>query len=477
MLKTMALTFVRRDRHAGLFTLGTALVLGSLSTVPADAQTPQLVSVTPANGTTNAALNSSLVFVFDQPMDTDVIVIPSFPPFLIGNLDISRAGHYTDGSWSADGRTLTCVPSVPLPADANVTWTLNPAGSAFPFASASGTPLATVSGSFKTTSGGGGTNECDPRGLPSGWGSYSVTKNLSYDQVSSADPLPSTNSPFLFGVFVNGPSAGPAVSAGSITLPDSSRQDLQGFFGLFTFSETAETESALDTAYPSGSYTLRFTQTGQPERVIPMTMPATKPPVPKIENFTEAQAVNAAQDFTLRWGAFTGAAANDYLRLMISDDPGTTVFQAPDYCVPRTLAVTATSIVIPANTLQTNKTYTASLSFGAFFHFSTNAVPEMSGVGSIVRSTSFTIKTGTGGGPGLPNPANLAGARLLSNGNPEISLSGTATRTYTVERTGSLSSPNWMPAGTVTMDAGGNAVFQDTQPNKTFPLFYRAVGN
>jgi hypothetical protein len=435
--------------------------------------TPQLVSVTPANGDTNVTLNSSLVFVFNQPMDINVPAVPSFPPFLVGNLDVTPANHYPSGTWSADGRTLTCEASSPLPANANVNWTLNPAGSMFPLTSSSGVPLATVSGSFKTGSSGGG--GCDQTGLPPGWGNYSISKSGFYEQTSAADPLPAAQSPFLFGAFVRGPSSGPAVTGGSVTLPDNTRDDLQGLGGFFVFSDNPSTEAALDSTYPAGGYTLRFTQTGQPERVIAMTMPAGNPPVPKIANFPAAQAVNASQDFTLSWGAFTGAGANDSISLSISDGAGKTVFLVPDLCVPRTLSVTATSIVLPAGTLISNQTYTATLSFGRTFYFSTNDVPQMAGYGSVMRSTRFTIKTGSVVSP--PDPARLTGSRLLPSGDPEIDLTGTPTRSYSLERTGNLTTPNWTPVGSVVMDATGKGIFQDTQPGNTFPLFYRAVAN
>lgn len=61
---------------------------------------------------------------------------------------------------------------------------------------------------------------------------------------------------------------------------------------------------------------------------------------------------------------------------------------------------TDTSIVIPSETLQPNRTYNAQLLFGKFFYSSTNAVPEMSGYGFRIRTTRFTVKTGTGGTPG-----------------------------------------------------------------------------
>jgi hypothetical protein len=436
--------------------------------------TPQLVSVAPANGDTNAALNSTLVFVFNQVMDTNVPVLPSFPPFLVGNLDVTPASTFVSGTWSADGRTLTCESLSPLPANTDVNWTLNPANSAFPLASSSGVPLMTVSGSFRTGSSSSG--GCDQSGLPPGWGNYSINKSSFYQQTSAADPVPAAQSPFLFGAFVQSPSSGPAVTGGSVTLPDNSSDDLQGqgLGGSFFFSTNPPTEAALDSAYPAGSYTLRFTQTGQPERVIAMNMPALGAPVPKIDNFSATQSVDATQDFTLNWGAFTGAGANDYISLVVSDDLGGVVFQAPDLCVPRILLVTATSIVIPANTLNTNQTYTATLAFGRVFYFSTNAVPQMVGSGSISRNTRFTIDTASGG---LPDPASLTDPRLLPSGNPEIDLTGTPTRAYSIERSGNLTNPNWTPVGSVTMDTTGKGIFQDIQPDKTFPLFYRAVAN
>jgi hypothetical protein len=281
--------------------------------------------------------------------------------------------------------------------------------------------------------------------------------------------------PFAFGAFVRGPQAGPAATAGSLTLPDASSRPLQEIFGFLSFSDTPASEAALDAAYPAGSYTLRFTQTGQPERVVAMTMPALVVPVPKVANFAAAQAINAAQDFSLSWNVFTGAGASDYLSLTITDGVGNILFQAPDPCVPRPLPASATSIVIPANTLPANQTLTGSLSFGRAFYSNTNAVPEMAGFGGMSRHTEFTLKTGAGGGPA--DPARFTGFRLLPNGNPQMDLTGSASRTYTIQRAGSLLPPNWNPAGDVTMDGTGKAGFEDTQAGKVLPLFYRAVAN
>jgi hypothetical protein len=463
--------------------LPSALALGALAIflgLPwARAQAPQLVSVTPANGATGVGANSSIVFLFDQPMDVNVPVVSSFPPFVVGNFDVAGAGSFNlfQGEWSEDGRTLTCTPSAAYPGNSTITWTLNPAGSSLPFTNAEGTEqLATVSGSFTTGEGGGGGDEdCD--GVPDGWGGYSLTKGALYDQESTADPVPETPEGFYFGANISSPEGGAQITEASVTLPDGSTRDLEEFFGFLFYSDSAELESELEAAYPGGSYGLRFTQSGEPERVINMSMPANNVPVPKILNYTEAQAIEAAADFTLEWNAFNGAGTDDFLMVSVSDeDTGDVVFEAPDYCLPRELAVTATSVVIPAGTLVDGKTYSATLIFSKVFYASTNQVPEMSGFGSLSRLTSFSMHAGAGGGPA--DPATLSDFQMLANGNPEFRLTGTAAQVYSIERTDDLTpTPFWTVVGTVTMDGSGQGVFEDDAVGKTFPLFYRAVAD
>lgn len=439
---------------------------------------PKLVSSNPADGATTVPVTSTVVFVFDQAMQKNT-ALGGFPPAVPGAVAWGGSGVTATKfsyAWSDDGQTLTCTYAGELPGNMEITWALNP-GTLIQLQNEAGDPLptGTYSGSFTTGPGGGGGENCDPSGVPSTWGSYSLSKTASYQQTSPADPVPASEMPFAFGAFVTGPQAGPAATAGSVTLPDNSTKSLEALFGYLTFNDTPATEAALDAAYPAGNYTLRFTQTGQPERVIPMTLPAANVPVPKIANFAAAQAVNAAQDFTLSWNAFTGAGTGDYISLTITDGQGNVLFQAPNPCVPRELAVTATSIVIPANTLQTNKLYSGTLAFERNFYSSTNAVPDMAGFGGVMRHTEFTINTGAGGG--TADPARFTGYRLLPDGNPQMDLTGTAGHAYTIQRTSSLTTPNWSTAGTVTMDAAGAAVFEDTAAVKTFPLFYRAVAN
>ena len=431
---------------------------------------PALSTSNPANGALNVAVTTSVTFVFDRPMTK--IAIPGDAIGWSGTgLDSTKFSY----GWSGDGLSLVCDYAGDLPAGTLIGWALNRAASVTKLTSATGVKLPddTYAGGFLTATGGGG-GDCDPDGIPSTWGNYSISKQARYVQTSTSDPTPTVETPVAFGAYVAAPPGGPTASAGSVTLPNGTAYNLTAgpVGGYLFYNAMPASESALNTAYPSGGYTLRFTPTGQAQRVIPMTMPAFSIPVPKLGNYTAAQSVNAGQDFTLTWNSFTGAAGDDRISLMISDAQGKVVFQAPDLCVPRQLAATATSILLPAKTLASNQTYTATIAFQKVFYASTNTVPQMAGYGALMRETEFTIKTGTGG---TGTAARFTAFRLLPNGNPELELTGAASTIYTIQRSGSLATPNWTTVGAATTDAAGKATFQDTQSGKTFPLFYRAV--
>ncbi len=318
-------------------------------------------------------------------------------------------------------------------------------------------------------------DDCRPDGIPESWGAYSIAKIAHYEQASAADPVAASATPFVFGAFVQNRQGRTDIEAGSVTLPDTTTRPMAMVAGVLSYRETPDTEAALEAAFPSGTYRLSFGPTGRRATVIPMSMPAGHPQVPKIANFAEAQTINGAQDFTLRWNTFSGVDPGDSLSLVLTDEAThQVVFQAPDACVPRDLPVTATSIVIPAGLLANNKTYRGTLAFQRIFYSSTNTVPEMSGVGMVSRSTGFTLKTG-GGGP--VDPARFTGYRLLPNGHPQMILTGMAAHSYILQRSDGIGVPIWDQAGTVTLDGTGQATFEDTQPGQAFPLFYRAVAN
>ena len=97
----------------------------------------------------------------------------------------------------------------------------------------------------------------------------------------------------------------------------------------------------------------------------------------------------------------------------------------------------------------------------------------MYGYGAITRSTHFRVATKGATLP--PAAARFTAYRLLPDGKPELTLTGTAGRVYTIQRATAPTGAVWTVAGSATMGANGQAVYVDPAPG-TFPVYYRALG-
>ncbi|HAB17669.1 MAG TPA: Ig-like domain-containing protein [Verrucomicrobiota bacterium] len=429
---------------------------------------PALGSVSPTNGATSISPATDLIFRFTQQMKQ--IALPGGP-----NPAITVTGPGLDPSklsyqWAGDGRSLTVGYNGDFPVLTRIDWVLNPVNASIKFESVAGKPLpaGAYEGSFTTAE----SAPCNQSPLPAHWGSYGLAKRSNYVQTSAAPPVEETGdtAAFLFSAVIMGPAFGPAVTAGSLEFPDGTSTNLTSNFYL-QYYDIFDTAAELEAAHPPGPHTLRFTQTGQPERVIPMNVTADAPPVPRVTNFEAAQAITATQDFTLQWEPFANAAGNDFMSMYISDDHSIP-FQAPNLCIPRPLPVTSTSIVVPANTLVAERSYTAEILFGKAFYFSTNTVTDMYGYGYVYRATRFTVKTRGGV---APKPATLSAARLLSDGRGTFDLTGDAGQTYGIQKAETVDATTWAEVGTVVPNGSGLATYQETGAPGSAPRFYRAV--
>ncbi|MBI3415120.1 MAG: Ig-like domain-containing protein [Verrucomicrobia bacterium] len=469
-----------------------ATLSGSFKTMSnvAAGPAPKLVSVSPANGFTGVSPTSPVTFTFDQTMDTSVKLTASFPPFSIGNYDFKPAnvGILFNGSWGADQKTLTFKTSFAVTPGTTVTWTLNPSGTQVPLKSATGVPLALATGNYTILSDtGGSTNElCQPAGQVPNLGTYFLSKTFNHQQLSANAVVPNTNSPANFNAFVqNPPPSGTAsgnVTNMTVVLPGGGQLPITNQLGFFSFNARNTSEAALEAAYPPGAYKLHLEQTGLGAHDITMNLPVPPTSIPTITNYDAAQAIDATQSFTLRWNLMTPQRADAFVSVTISDAFGKLIFFAPNPCIPRALASTDTSVVIPANYLRTGLTYIASLQFGYTFYNSTNDVPKMAGSGNVVRLTAFTIQTtgaagGPGGGTNTGLPATFTGFRVLPNGDSQLDVSGTSGKSYSILRAPNLTNPQWITVGTATMDPTGKTVFTDTDPALKFPAYYEAVNN
>jgi hypothetical protein len=403
---------------------------------------PNLALVNPTNGATQVSLNSPVIFIFDTPMSG----IPPLevPGFLKGYLQWNSVVTFSQFSyaWSADDTILTCMYNGSLPGSTLITWTLNPSDADVELTDAEGTPLPTTTGSFMTAAGTG----CDPDGIPDTFGNCSLSKSVTYDQLTAGAPTLSTNETPLLVASVKSPAANRVTNA-TLRLPNSSTKTLSASFGTLPFYliEEFTNQAALDLAYPAGSYQMSMGRQSPPSPTLAaMTMPAVSsyPPVPQIVNFAAAQAIDPAQAFTLQWNPFTGAAGFDAIMLMIRDAQYNEIISAPDYCIPLPLPNTATSFVLPAGLLEPANTYTGRLVFAKSFAFSTNNPVDFATTGSLLRSTEFPLKTI--GGTANQRPGFDRAALRLNAGKFQFTLTNlVAGQIYYVDYSTTLRSNSW----------------------------------
>lgn len=198
-------------------------------------------------------------------------------------------------------------------------------------------------------------------------------KAVWYLQTSDADPelLPRAQDPFdltatafLSEELLADPDAllfltGMTLRAGTGLYP----MDFDPGAGAFRFYDGAVTAQGLDLRYPPGNYrfTLHSVITGETSYTVPL-YGDDYPPAPKVIHFPAAQQIDPARDFTLRWSEFTGGGGREIWVQITVAASGQVVFAPPP------LDGTATSLLIPAGTLEAETNFQAQLIFKRYTH-------------------------------------------------------------------------------------------------------------
>lgn len=423
-----------------------------------DTTPPQLTSTVPINGTAGVSVNSPILFTFNEAMAEAQSIAWS------ANVNVGNLFY----NWSGDGRTLTCVYLGSLPAGATITWALNASGQPQDFKDVAGNPLptGTYSGSFSTA--GSTNNPCEGGGYD-GEGIGGVSKELNYFQTSAAAPVPDPERPAVFLGSTTTPTNNP-ITAARLQVPGGPLLTLTNLAGLghaFMATEHYASQATLDTARPNGTYNLQLTRTTTTPSAN-ISLNASYPPTPQILNYAAAQAVDASANFVLQWNGFTGAAANDSIGLLIAQPLTGWYWVAPDVCVPRLLANTATSITIPAGTLQPGTTYEVSLTYSRMTHASSNSIPDMVLAAFLRKSVNLTLQTTGGSGGG----ARFISFRQLPNGKIELRLQGTPGKSYMIRYSSNLKT--WTDLTSHLATGDGVITIEISPGTYGSPAFFRA---
>jgi Bacterial Ig-like domain len=308
----------------------------------------QTITPNPANGASGVSVTGPIVFTFSAPVDPAATTATFYSLNPIGSYDVSM-------DWSAGNTVLTCIPTTPFEANATVSWAVV----------VDTTPVPIFGqGSFSTGAGSGGGGGGSGTNKIS---TFSAGKLYFYEQNSAGAPAPSPFAAYAFTATA-GLASNVAATAVTVTLPTGGAPVglTQNFLHHedYTLFASGSDSTNLEATYPQGNYVFNATATPanlQATVTLPQTM--LQPNAPHVSNFAAAQAINASQAFTLRWDAFQGGTASDFITVAVSDDVGKTVFETPGPGTNGALIGTVTSVVIPAGKLVANGTNTAEIVF------------------------------------------------------------------------------------------------------------------
>ena len=292
-----------------------------------------------------------------------------------------------------------------------------------------------------------------------------LVKGAEMQQRDSNLPVPVTAAGYSVQVFVE-PYSGSSISSAQLQPPTGQARTLE-INGDASFSQSFDTASLLDAAFPDGPYILSMTSSPDGPRTLPLNLAGDGYPIaPHIANFEAAQAIDPQVEFTLQWDPFP-AGAGDFVQLMVEDSEGNDVYMTGDPGAPGALTGTATSATIPAGSFALGRTYRAKLLLA---RGTINAVTSsMTAIAAHYRQTTFPLGIK---GNVLPRSPQLAQPVHRADGTFGFQVVGEAQATYRIETSTDLK--QWVPLFTTNSTATSFWVV-GAQATDNRRQFYRVV--
>jgi hypothetical protein len=373
-------------------------------------------TVNPLDGAADVSVSTPVVFTFAVAMDTSTTMF------------IFNAGGIpsdAEANWNTAATVATITPAPTWPASATIQWTL--------YGFTVDDDFIPGQGSFSTggsSSGGGtGTNAVT---------SFSVGVYHRYLQTNSAMPALDPEISYFFNA---GTVLASNRTANAVTMQPPGQPVLSlsrsptALESFYFFDYATNDLPTFNTKYPGGAYQFTVTAASSNQQInVNLPNSTLQPNAPHVTNYVAAQAVNPAQAFTLSWDPFVGGTARDFIWVEVGED-----FTSPEPPQPNVLNGTATSVVIPANTLRSNFNYTATIYF-ARLNSASNSTESVTN-SARVTTTEFSLKTSS--------PATLLtnSAAILTN-QFRFQVRSDAGQTLFVESSETLLSNSWTTAWT-----------------------------
>ena len=388
---------------------------------------PTIVSTVPTNGATGVSPGGAVVIAFSTAMN------PAATFVVFSDTTASNESPNVVLGWSAGNKVLTCTPAPQFANNHQIEWNVSGQDTVGNF-------LTGVTGGNFTTvlgvNGGSGTNALTTFLL----GRYAL-----YRQTNNAPP------PLFTYEFAEQSTMASNRTATAITLTTPATLPRTNLLvENLLYPEQYQTNiftpnlTNFNTNFPTvGSYVFEVTNSiaGSNQQVTVNLPNNSLPNAPQIINYTNAQAINPSQPFTLNWNTFTNGGAADRVVVQINEpstggvgNSGILLFQTSYNGPPAGLDGTATAVTIPANILPPNSTNDAFVVFG---HVASTTGSGTSTTAIVGSATYFTVIT---------TPASASAAPVLtiipSGTNVLVEWPTNATG-YTLEFSTNLASTVW----------------------------------
>ena len=343
---------------------------GMFMTVPG---TPMLLSVVPADGTTDVSVSAPVVFSFSKAMDTTATAAQFFDAFAPSIL------LPTEASWNNDHTQLSCQPKPSFVAGTTILW--NIAGQ-----DATGAALTSAQGTFDTAASPGGQADFHGSGL--------ISRGESAEQVDT-NLFQIAGPEFIALATANGESDGFVVapSPGSTNVLANA-----GAADALEFSDIEADPAAFATNYPAGTFWLGFAAAAGTATAALELSDDVLPSAPRVNPWQDPPHAVLGQPWTLRWDADAVGAPVDYVRLRVEQD-GAVIFASPLPDATGALTGASNTVVVPASVFTTTGRAEVSLTAFSFTALETNAIPGVTLHAARHRTTTFELAVVDGSVP------------------------------------------------------------------------------
>jgi len=246
---------------------------------------------------------------------------------------------------------------------------------------------------------------------------FTIVEFAEYTQTNADGAFPIDSNSFAFEAVIS-LATNMTATAATVSIPDIGPQMMRTTdFRTFSYFVITNSFSNLAAAYPGGDYTFIISNN---QTLVTWPEGATLPNAPTLTNYAATQTIDATKDFTLSWVPFSGGSPQDYIDVQLSDQFGEKVFKSGEFECPDSLDGTASSVLIPANTLVTNQTYDTEIDFIKVYLLNTNSPP----VALLAGTEAVTLTSVSTSAAGVA-PLILSNAALVPGGGIQFDLATT----------------------------------------------------